>query len=186
MFERFTEEARQVVVVAQEEARDAGDPCIDGAHLLLGIADVRGPGRGALEAVGVQATALRRAVREVGHPDAEPLDADALAALGIDLGKVRQATEAVFGTGALDVRRGRWGRRRRVVKGHLPFTATSKKALELSLRAAVRHGDRALDTGHLLLGLLAADDTRTGTVLHRLAVDPATLRRRLDDDSDAA
>jgi ATP-dependent Clp protease ATP-binding subunit ClpA len=185
MFERFTEEARQVVVLGQEEARGAGDPCIDCAHLLLGIAEVPGPGRAVLEGLGVRSDGLRRAMREVGDPGAEPLDAEALAALGIDLGKVRHAAEAAFGAGALDARRSRWGRRR-TPSGHLPFTAMSKKALELSLRAAVRHGDHALDTRHLLIGVLAAEEKRSGAVLRRLAVDPAGLRRRLEEDSDAA
>ena len=185
MFERFTESARQVVVIAQEEAREAGDPCIDGAHLLLGIAEVPGPGRSALEGAGVEATRLRRAVREVGDPDSEVLDADALAALGIDLGRVRQAAEAAFGAGALDAGRRRWGRRR-MPSGHLPFTAMSKKALELSVRAAVRRGDRAIDTRHLLLGLLAAEEKRSSAVLRRLAVDTLELRHRLAGDADAA
>jgi ATP-dependent Clp protease ATP-binding subunit ClpA len=185
MFERFTAEARQVVVIAQEEARNAGDPCIDGAHLLLGLAEAPGPGRAALERMGVRPAELRRAMREVGDPDAEPLDADALAALGIDLGRVRQAAEAAFGTGALDARRRRWGRRR-TPSGHIPFTAMSKKSLELSLRAALRRGDRALDTRHLLLGVLAAEEKRSSAVLRRLGQDPAGLLRRLESDSDAA
>jgi ATP-dependent Clp protease ATP-binding subunit ClpA len=185
MFERFTESARQVVVIAQEEARLAGDPCIDGGHLLLGVAEAPGPGRLALESVGVGPADLRRAVREVGDPEAEPLDADALAALGIDLGKVRQAAEAAFGAGALDARRRRWGRRR-MPSGHIPFTPDSKKALELSLRAAVRRGDRSIDTRHVLLGLLAAEEKRSSAALRRLDVDTAGLRRRLEDDSDAA
>lgn len=37
MFERFTEEARQVVVVAQEEARTLGHDYIGTEHLLLGL-----------------------------------------------------------------------------------------------------------------------------------------------------
>lgn len=185
MFERFTESARRVVVIAQEEARGAGDRCIDGAHLLLGIAEAPGPGRLALEGTGVGLPDLRRAVREVGDPEAEPLDADALAALGIELERVRSAAEAVFGAGALDARRRPWGRRR-APRGHIPFTASSKKALELSVRAAVRRGDNAIDTRHVLLGLLAAEEKRSTAVLRRLAVDTEGLRRRLEDDSDAA
>lgn len=185
MFERFTAEARQVVVTAQDAARGAGDPCIDGAHLLLAIAEVPGPGRTVLVGWGVHPAEVRRAMREVANPDAEPLDADALAALGIDLGRVRQAAEAAFGAGALDARRGRWCRRR-PVSGHLPFTPNSKKALELSLRAAVRRGDRAIDSRHLLLGALDAHDQRAEAVLRRLDVDPGTLRKRLEEDSDAA
>jgi ATP-dependent Clp protease ATP-binding subunit ClpA len=182
MFERFTEEARRVVVVAQMEAREARESHIDTAHLLLGIGMAGGPGGDALRAAGVDPSRLRRAIREVGDPDS-PLDAEALAALGIDLGKVQAAAEAAFGAGALDDRC-RQGRPRR--GGHLPFTPQSKKALELSLRAAVRRGDRAIDTRHLLLGVLAAAEERSTAVLRRLAVDTAGLRRRLEDGSDAA
>jgi ATP-dependent Clp protease ATP-binding subunit ClpC len=37
MFERFTDRARRVVVLAQEEARQHGYVIIDGGHLVLGI-----------------------------------------------------------------------------------------------------------------------------------------------------
>jgi ATP-dependent Clp protease ATP-binding subunit ClpA len=184
MFERFTDEARRVVVLAQEEARQAADPCVDGAHLLLGVAAVDGPGSAALRAAGVEPSRVRDAVREVGDPTAEPLDADALAALGIDLGRVRQAVESVFGSGALNRPAGY--RRRRRPTGHLPLTRGSKKALEQSLRAALRRGDRSIDSRHLLLGLLDVDEKRTSAVLRRLDVDTADLRRRLEGDADAA
>ena len=44
MFERFTEQARLAVVLAQEGARAVHDQCIDGAHLLFGLAAAGGPG----------------------------------------------------------------------------------------------------------------------------------------------
>jgi ATP-dependent Clp protease ATP-binding subunit ClpC len=37
VFERFTEPARQVVIVAEQEARDAGQRKIGTEHLLLGM-----------------------------------------------------------------------------------------------------------------------------------------------------
>jgi ATP-dependent Clp protease ATP-binding subunit ClpA len=181
MFERFTEEARRVVVLAQEEARMAREPYIDGSHLLLGIVTAGGPGAQALQGAGVDVGRLRTAIREVGDPNA-PLDADALAALGIDLEQVRRTAEAAFGTGALDDR-ARWRRRR--PNGHLPFTGNSKEALERALRQALRRGDRSIDSRHLLLGLLDVGEKRTTAVLDRLAVDRTDLRRRIDE-SDAA
>jgi ATP-dependent Clp protease ATP-binding subunit ClpA len=181
MFERFTEEARRVVVLAQEEARMAGDPCIDGAHLLLGIATSGGPGAQALQDAGVDVVRLRRALQETGGPDG-PLDADALAALGIDLEQVRRSAEAAFGAGALDDRS---RSRRRRPKGHLPFTRGSKESLTHSLRNALRRGDRVIDSRHLLLGLLDVGEKRTTMVLDLLTVDRTDLRRRLDA-SDAA
>jgi ATP-dependent Clp protease ATP-binding subunit ClpA len=182
MFERFTDEARRVVVVAQEEAREARDPRIDGAHLLLGIASVEGPGRRALQAVGIDRGRLRESVREVDPVLGEVLDADALAALGIDLDRVREMVEASFGEGALRPDR----RRRRRLTGHLPLTAAGKSALVESLRAAIRRGDRSLDSRHLLLGLLEVGEKRTSAVLRHLGVDPEDLRRRAEEDSDAA
>jgi ATP-dependent Clp protease ATP-binding subunit ClpA len=178
MFERFTEEARRVVVVAQMEAREAREPFIDATHLLLGIAMVGGPGG---QALGVDPARLRTAVREIGDPDSA-LDADALAALGIDLGQVQAAAEAAFGSGAL-ADRARQGRRR--PNGHLAFTDHAKKALSLSLRAAVRRGDGEIDTRHVLLGVLGAEEKRATAVLDHLDVDVTDLRRRLDA-SDAA
>jgi ATP-dependent Clp protease ATP-binding subunit ClpA len=181
MFERFTEEARRVVVLAQEEARMAHEPSIDGTSLLLGIATAGGPGALALQGAGVDIVRLRTAIRDVGDPEG-PLDAEALAALGIDLEQVRRTAEAAFGTGALDDQA---GRRRRRANGHLPFAPSSKEALVRSLRHAIRRGDRSIDSGHLLLGLLDVGEQRTTAVLDRLAVDRTDLRRRLDE-SDAA
>src|SRR4051812_50030816 len=81
MFERFTEEARRVVVLAQEEARTARDPSIDGAHLLLGIALTGGAGAQAVEGAGGDGVRRRRGGREGGGPGGA-LDAGAPAAPG--------------------------------------------------------------------------------------------------------
>jgi hypothetical protein len=70
MFERFTERARQVVVLAQEEARTLGHSYIGTEHLLLGL------------------------LRE--H---EGLAARVLESLGIELGRVREEVVRSVGTG---------------------------------------------------------------------------------------
>jgi hypothetical protein len=44
MFERFSERARQVVVLAQEEARELGHAFIGAEHLLLGVVHLRAGG----------------------------------------------------------------------------------------------------------------------------------------------
>ena len=46
MFERFTADARQVVVGAQTTARESGARSIDGRHLLLGLTETAGTGGG--------------------------------------------------------------------------------------------------------------------------------------------
>jgi ATP-dependent Clp protease ATP-binding subunit ClpA len=58
VFERFTEAARQCVVLAQEEARELGHESIGSAHLVLGVARV------APELLGVEPAKLRAAVVE--------------------------------------------------------------------------------------------------------------------------
>jgi ATP-dependent Clp protease ATP-binding subunit ClpC len=63
---------------------------------------------------------------------------------------------------------------------HLPFSAAAKKALELSLREAVRLGERQIDDDHLLLGLLRAGDGTAVALLDRLGVDAAGLRRDIE------
>jgi hypothetical protein len=51
-----------------------------------------------------------------------------------------------------------------------PFTAHCKKALELAVRASLRHGHTFVGTEHLLLGLLAVDDGAAARALDRTGV----------------
>jgi len=178
MFERFSSDARSAVIGAQEIARRHGAASIDTVHLLLALAEQpAGPAARALAATGVTPAALGR-LADGADPD-DVLDADALAALGIDLDAVRARTDAVFGPGSLDRPR-RGGRR-----GHVPFTKDAKKTLELSLREAIHEGSRSIDSGHVLLALLRVD----GTTAHRTLAaalaeadaDPAALRAALAD-----
>ena len=74
MFERFTDQARRVVVVAQEESRKLGHDYIGTEHILLGIL-------GAGESVAVQA----------------------LASLGVSLEAARQQVEEIVGRGSHQV-----------------------------------------------------------------------------------
>ena len=60
-FSRFTDQARQVVVAAQQAARDAGSPTIGTGHLVLGlIADPDGPAATAVTGQGVSLDDVRR------------------------------------------------------------------------------------------------------------------------------
>jgi ATP-dependent Clp protease ATP-binding subunit ClpC len=66
MFERFTDDARRVVVLAQEEARELGHDYIGTEHLLLGLVrDEDGVGGQALEACGVTLDQVRRGVLDL-------------------------------------------------------------------------------------------------------------------------
>ena len=66
MFERFTDRARRVIVLAQEEARLLNHNYIGTEHLLLGLLhDGGGTAASALESLGVTLDAAREQVREM-------------------------------------------------------------------------------------------------------------------------
>jgi ATP-dependent Clp protease ATP-binding subunit ClpA len=74
MFERFTERARRVVVLAQEEARMLQHNYIGTEHLLLAVAaDGQGIGAQALEAMGLSMESVRERVEELVPPGKKSL-----------------------------------------------------------------------------------------------------------------
>jgi Clp amino terminal domain, pathogenicity island component len=77
-----------------------------------------------------------------------------LESLGASLDDIRASVEAdeeVRGT--------------RPRNGRLPFSTGSKKVLELALREAIRSGDRAIGSEHILLGILRDERTPGGRIL---------------------
>ena len=184
MFERFTKDARAAVQAAVEVAERERSESIDTRHLVVTLASGAGRAPAALEACGLRpddvATLARDAVRR-----GEVLDAEALAAVGIDLDEVSRRADETFGAGALD-RAVRRGTRRRK---HWPFTADARKALELSLREAIRLGDKGIDDRHLLLGVLRADcpgGRVLESALHDAGSDVAALRAAAEREPRAA
>ena len=171
MFERFTSQARSVVTHAQHVARELGHPSIGTQHLLLAILDEPGgAGARALGTLGVEAHVVRDDVRRLDRERAafSDEDVDALRTVGIDLDEVRRSVEEAFGPGALErdatCRRG-------PTRGHVPFTRGAKKALELSLREALRLGHRHIGTEHLLLGLVRDDRCTAARILSGRGAD---------------
>jgi ATP-dependent Clp protease ATP-binding subunit ClpC len=78
MFERFTDRARRVMVLAQEEARMLSHSHIGTEHLLLGlIHEGEGVAAQALESLGISLQAVRQQVEEVigqgQHAPADPI-----------------------------------------------------------------------------------------------------------------
>ncbi|WP_328495624.1 ATP-dependent Clp protease ATP-binding subunit [Streptomyces sp. NBC_00414] len=75
-FSRYTPRARNVVVVSQEEARNAGNDQIRTEHLILGlIAESEGLGAQAITAQGITLDAVREAATAALPPRAESLPA---------------------------------------------------------------------------------------------------------------
>ena len=136
MFERFTEPARQVVVLAQEEAIRLRHDFIGTEHLLLGL--------------------LR---------EAEGIAARVLEAFDVTVEEVRAQVVRIVGEGD------------KVAAGQIPFTPRAKRALELSLREALRMGHDYIGTEHVLLGLDAVGDSVAARILRDFDLDPETVRR---------
>jgi hypothetical protein len=92
MFERFTDKARKVVILAKTKATDRGDDQIGPVHMLYGLAAADGVAARALASLGVDAAALERELGRASsaggaspgplHPSGEQAgDAEALAAI---------------------------------------------------------------------------------------------------------
>jgi hypothetical protein len=72
MFERFTDRARRVVVLAQEEARLLNHNYIGTEHILLGLLrEGEGVAAKALESLGISLDAVRQRVEEIIGPGQE-------------------------------------------------------------------------------------------------------------------
>jgi ATP-dependent Clp protease ATP-binding subunit ClpA len=168
MFERFTREARTVVVGAQVEAAALAHEWIGTEHLLLGL--VRDPATATARLLAgwdIEAGWARAEVeRIVGRGEPE-LDARALATLGIDLDEVRTRVEQRFGPGALARRRCRRGG----PGPRVPFTPRAKRALDLALREALVLGEDHIGSQHVLLGLLREGDGIAASILRSRGLD---------------
>lgn len=174
MFERFTTPARESVVQAQDAARRLGDDHIGVEHLLLGLLAQRDTvAATTLAELGVTPERFERELAtHRGRGPLGPDEAEALHSIGIDLEAIRRRIEESFGPGALD--RGRSRRR-----GHLPFTPTAKKTIELGLREALALKHKEIGAEHLLLGLTRAPDEPAAGVLRALQAPPNSIRALL-------
>jgi len=164
MFERFTDKARAVVVAAKVKAQEHGDDQIRPAHILYGLTTSDGVATQALTALGVDAAAVDRELARTGtaegargglaQADEADDDAEALAAIGIDLDEIKRRIEESFGPGAL-------GRVPLTPKGplnwtggRLPFNEQAKLTLVLSFREARAMHHNYIGTEHVLLGVI--------------------------------
>jgi ATP-dependent Clp protease ATP-binding subunit ClpA len=185
MFERFTDSARQVVKRSQEERQRLDHDLVGTEHILLGLlADEANLAVKVLRSAGADPDDLRaRIEHHVGRGPRLLGDADAAALreIGIDLDAVRAKIEESFGEGALRPpahpprRRGL----RRARRGGGKFSARAKKALELSLREALRLKHNYIGTEHILLGLLREGGGLAALVLTEAGVDLDDVRRRV-------
>ena len=106
MFERFTEEARDLVVRAVEHAIRLGHRYVGPEHILLAAVSTGQPASAVLRSHGVTPELVEEEIvgwvgLGAGAGLFGGLDKDALATIGIDLDAVRARIEAAFGPQAL-------------------------------------------------------------------------------------
>jgi ATP-dependent Clp protease ATP-binding subunit ClpA len=188
MFERFTDKARAAVFQARATAAGRGDQ-IRPAYLLYALAAGDGVAARALAGLGVEAAGLERQLDRaapLGNPlagEADSADAEALAAIGVDLDEIRRKVEEGFGPGAL----GRMAPPPPRRPGRLAVTGELKQALALALAEARALHHDYIGTEHLLLGLLAmAGRTPRGDftpeTLRDFGINPDLARQRVLDE----
>ena len=197
MFERFTRDARAVVVTSIDLCTTLDADEVRPVHLLLALTEEGNGARDLLAAHGVTEDAVSAALGAPRPTPPVPLgddDAAALRSLGIDLDAIREAVDKQFGEGALDgasaaasdrdepadldeagLGRGRFG-----LGGRVRFGRGAKKVLELSLREAIRVHSREIRSEHIALAVLRTDDEAVRMLLGALGVDVAALRADLD------
>lgn len=168
MFERFRSEARNVVIRAQQEARDLRDPAVGPDHLFLAMLAEETVASRAFATLALDRTAVREdllAVRPSGPFGIDKGDEEALRAIGIDVAEIQARLEEELGSDSVvpeppPSRRGLFRRKTSAdgsdaaPRGHIPFSPEAKKMLELGLREAIALKHRHIDSGHLLLALL--------------------------------
>ena len=154
---------------AAAEARALGHNYVGTEHLLLALLAHRtGSATVAVERLGISPERIReRVLAKLAKPSTPGLDPEALAALGIDLDRVRARIEDAFGAGALEQTRA----------GCMRIAPRAKLALAYAVDEA--HG-QPVSERHLLTGLLRSEDSIAAQVLAEFGVS----LEKLDAPSD--
>lgn len=137
MFGRFTERAQKVLALSQEEAVRLGHNNVGTEHILLGL------------------------VRE-----GEGIAAKALAALGLETGKIQKEVETLIGRGSEAVQT-------------IHYTPRAKKVIELSMDEARKLGHSYVGTEHILLGLIREGEGVAARVLNNLGISLNKARQQV-------
>ena len=148
MFERFTRDAKAVVLCAMDVTMRLGAEQVEPEHLLLALAEWDGPARRAIAEAGMSAETIAAAI-----------EADLAAMLEV-VGVPPSVLEAVPARPRAD----RPG-----------FSVHARSALEQAMREAVQRGERKLGSEHVLLGALRPPAPTLTRVLARHDVEPERL-----------
>ncbi|MGH9296128.1 MAG: Clp protease N-terminal domain-containing protein, partial [Acidimicrobiales bacterium] len=198
MFERFTDRARRVLVVAQDEARKMGHRFIRPEHLLLGLFEGEGLASRALAESGVDIAVVRAKVaqRIPSSPQAKEIDnvpfsPEAKKSLELALRAALRLGHNYIGTEHLFLGLRDESERRSETLDELlgvPAIKVQDRLMELipgggvpaaplapAMRAAMDLARRsaaglALTTGHLLSSLVSIADSQAAKALSALGV----------------
>jgi len=179
MFERFTDRARRVVVMAQEEARALNHNYIGTEHILLGLMNEgQGIAARALEALGVSPDATRQQVKEIiGHgegtvPGHIPFTPRAKKVLELSLSEARQLGHAYIGTEHILlglIREGDGVAAQILVEGGVRLDPARTQVIRLLHDSS---GGQELAAADELVGRLAAIAARLAVIERRLEDTP--------------
>lgn len=160
IFNRFVRESRLCVEHAVEEARYLGHDSVGDEDLLLGIlVSGEGDAREVLISLGITAESVRE--------KSEEAISDALESLGISLEDTRRSVGEYFDLRLPEERR-------------IPFSPRAKKALEQSLREAVRLRDSEITSEHVLLGILREENGLAVRIINGLGVSVCDVVESLE------
>jgi ATP-dependent Clp protease ATP-binding subunit ClpA len=174
MFERFTRDAREVVIEAQRDAAEVGAREITSLHLLDAM--LRAPDSAAMRLLTRLGVSIDDVAAEAGRVrrrgGISEADVEALGEFGIDVEQIIERIEEVHGPAALA------GTGRSTKGRHIRFGDDSKKTLELTLKEVVRLGGRELGSEHILVALTVLRGP-AADVLARFDVNAPRLRQAL-------
>lgn len=180
MFERFSDKARKVVVLAQEEANVLRHTYIGTEHLLLGLLkEGDGVACKALKQLNLTLEDVRDQILEiipkgeltqdtvdVDIADVEPADIEPAPTGGGVMEKDAELNDPEFKESEYTDE-----------KGHAQFTPRAKQVLELSLREALQLGHNHIGTEHLLLGIVREGKGIAAQTLIKLNADLPKVRQ---------
>jgi ATP-dependent Clp protease ATP-binding subunit ClpA len=164
----------ELLAVAEEHARALHHDVVGTEHVLLALCARDDPAGRALRQLGLDAVGARDDVLGLARPPAI-FDADALGAIGIDLGAVRERAEEAFGDGALErAWRGRTG----CGGAALGIAPDLKQALERARRSAVGR-DAEPTAGDVAVALVEQPGAIAARILSARRISLQTLRMAL-------
>ncbi len=168
----------ELFAAAQSEATALQHDRIGSEHVLFALVGCDDETGRVLRGLGLELTELRADTRRIvgdGPAPETAFDADALAAIGIDLDAVRQRVEATFGDGALER-----ASRRRGQCGAAAFGVSPglKQALERARQEAAARGT-PVASADVAVALAAQRDPTAASLLDAHGISVERLRAAL-------